>query len=197
MASGPWRGRKKKSAFVDLVGRLDDAARGGLAEDLRKSRHRHDAAVDEVGEDPAGSDGGQLVGVSDEDDAAVGRDRLHQARHEAKVDHGGFVDDEEIAGEGTMAVSRESGHRLILEGAVQGEGLASGAFGKALGGASGRGAEDGLDFFRREDFDEGAEDRRLAGPGSAGEDEEPRGRGPEHGFLLLRRELQRMVALEP
>ena len=83
--------------MVDAVGVGDDGAAGGLAEDLRQPADRHHARVDDVPQDAAGTHGGKLVHVADEDQGGIGRDGPDELVGQHQVHHAGLVDDEHVA----------------------------------------------------------------------------------------------------
>ena len=205
---GPLAGEKEKVGvggivewrdvtFVHLVGGLDDAALGRLPIDMGEPSDRHDSARDQIGEEIARSHGGELVRVADEEDVAMSGDRLEKGGHQAQIDHRGLVDDEEISRERAMAIAGKSHDRLILERAMQGEGLAPRALGEAFRRASRRGAEHRIHFLGGENFDKGAQDRCLADSGTSREDEKTFFRRAEDRVRLFVREPQRMMPLKP
>ena len=74
------KARETLGADVALVkGDLDDPAALGLAEDLGEACGGEHVAVDEVAQDAAGADAGQLVRVADEDQRGVRRQRRRTA----------------------------------------------------------------------------------------------------------------------
>lgn len=176
-------------ALVDGVGGGDDAALRCLAEDFAEVDGGDFLAGDEILKDGAGSDGGELVGVADDEEMGAGGDGAEVLGHEGGVDHGGFVEDEEVAFEGSAVVVAPDAVALEFEEAVHGGGVVTGAGGEALGGASGGGGEDGFDVFRREDGEDAVDDGGFADAGAAGDDEDALGEGGADGVLLAGGEL--------
>ena len=64
-------------------------------------------AVDEVAEDGAGLDGGELVGVADEDEPGPLAQRLEQPGHHRQRHHRGLVDDDDLDGQPVARVVAE------------------------------------------------------------------------------------------
>jgi hypothetical protein len=77
------------------MGAGDDSALGGLAEDLGQPDDRQDA-VDQVAQDVTGTDGRELIDIADEDHGGAEGTARKQLVHEGDIDHGTFVDDEEV-----------------------------------------------------------------------------------------------------
>ena len=83
--------------------------------------------TDDVAEDGAGLDRGQLLGVADQDQAGVGADRLEQAGHERERDHGGLVHDDHVVGQPVQPVVAEAGAIARVEAQQPVQGLARSA----------------------------------------------------------------------
>jgi len=81
---------------VNPVRVADDQALGRLAENLGQPGGGYAAAVDQVAQDIARADRGQLVRVADQQQAVARFDRLQQAAQQKHVDHGGFVDHNQV-----------------------------------------------------------------------------------------------------
>ena len=81
----------------------DDPALRGLAEYFGQAHHGNGAGGDDVGQHLTGSDGRQLVDVADNQQRRVVGDRLEQRLHQHDVDHGGLVDDQQVAVERIVA----------------------------------------------------------------------------------------------
>lgn len=81
---------------VDLVGVGNDLAAGGLAEDFGELGDGSGSAGDDISECGAGTDGGQLVDVADQEKVTVFGEGAKEAVHEEDVYHGAFVDDEQL-----------------------------------------------------------------------------------------------------
>ena len=68
-----------------------------------------------------GADGGELVFVAQQDDAAAVGHGAQQIEHEGEVEHGGFVDDEDVERQGVLRVKlRAHLRRTQFEQAVDG-----------------------------------------------------------------------------
>src|SRR5262245_40079603 len=123
----------------NAVGGADDPALLRLAENLGQAHHRDRAGGDDVVEHGARADGRKLIDIADEQKAGARRHRMQQLIHQKHVDHGRFIDDDEIGVEGPVAVAfAATGDAVELEQAVDGLGFAAGGFGEALGGAASR-----------------------------------------------------------
>jgi hypothetical protein len=95
-----------------------------------------------VGEHVPGSDGWQLVDISNDQQRCVVRDRFHERLHQHDVDHRGLIDHEQIAIERIVRVAFEAAAPGIdLQESVDRLGLDAGRFGHALRGAARGGAE--------------------------------------------------------
>ena len=66
------------------------------------------AGPDDVAEDGARLDRGQLPGVADQHEPGLRPHRLHQPRHERERDHRGLVDDDDVVGQAVAAVVAEA-----------------------------------------------------------------------------------------
>ena len=82
---------------------------GQLLARRRAACRPSDAGPDDVAQDGAGLDRGQLLGVADEDQAGVGADRLDQPGHQRERDHGRLVDHDHVVGQPVQAVVAEAG----------------------------------------------------------------------------------------
>jgi len=83
----------------------------------------------------------------------AGGDGGEQCGGEPHIEHGGFVNNEEVGGEGVVFVgSKAAFGGLKLEKPVESGGVAAGGFGEALGGAARGRGEVYADFLRAEDI---------------------------------------------
>ena len=176
----------------------DDAAPGRLAEHLGQSHHRDRARGDDVGQNLAGTDGGQLVDVAHDQQGRPVRNGVEQGLHQQDIDHRAFVDHQEIAVERALEGPLEGeGLRVELEEAVNGPGLHSGRLGHAPGRTAGRGAEQELHGLGLQDAQDGVDDGRLAHAGAARDDQHLGSERQADGLGLALREGEPGPALDP
>ena len=103
--------------------------------------------------------------------ACVGH-RLHQRLHQQHIDHGGFVDDQQIAVQRIVLVALESAALADRLPAADGWSWPhAGRLGHPLGGAAGRRAEQQLHVLGGQDAQDRVDDGRLADAGPAGDDQ--------------------------
>ena len=138
-------GRRAKIGYrslIDAMGVDDNPARGGLPEHLGEAHHRYSARADDVGQHLPGSDGRQLIDISNDQQRCVIGNCSHKRLHQQDVDHRRLVDDEQIAIEGIISVAFEpAAFGIHLKQPVDRLGLDPGRFGHAFGRAAGRSAE--------------------------------------------------------
>lgn len=155
---------------VDLVGGGDDLASFGLAENFSKPLDGSDCAGDEVSEDRAGTDGGQLVDVADQKKVSMFGEGAKEAAHEGNVDHGAFVNDEQLGVKGAGFVALKSAALGIhFQKTVNGFRRLAGGFGHSFGGAAGGSAEEKGDLFGVKNFEEGAKEGCFSDARAAGD----------------------------
>ena len=171
----------------DVVGVLHDEALGRLPEDLVEADRGHQPRADDLAEDVARADAGQLVGVAHHDDAAAVPQGRDEGLKQPDVHHAHLVEDDHIAFEEVLVVVDEADHAagvVHLQQTVDGGGLAARQLAQALGGPARGGAEGhplGLIFQKLQD---GVDGGGLAGAGAAGEDKAVLGHGLADGFPL-------------
>ncbi len=119
-------------AVVDLVGKGDDAGAARLPEDGVQGADRNAARRDQVAQDIARPDRGQLVCVADKDQGRLLADRLEQGRRQADVKHRAFINNQDISLERILLVALEA-RALKLQQAVDGLGLQADDPAHALG----------------------------------------------------------------
>ena len=103
---------------------------------------------DEILEDVAGADAWELVDVADEEQVRARRHGLEQRGGEARVEHRGFVEHEEVGGERSGFVGDETAAGgIVFEQAVDRRREAAGRLGEPLGGAAGRRGQMHADFL--------------------------------------------------
>ncbi len=102
-------------------------------------RDRSRSTADQVAEHRSGLDGGELVGVADQDQLGVGAHCFQQPGHQRQRDHRGLVDDDEVVGEVVVPVVPETAVRVgsPAEQAVQGRCRGSGWHVDAVAGKPG------------------------------------------------------------
>ena len=122
---------------VDQVGIGNDLRIGGLAEDTRQARHRHQAAGDQIAQHIARPDRGQLIHIADQEQLCAGRHRLEQVIGQQQVEHRGFVYHQVIDLERVFLVALEAQGRGGFQQAVDGTGRVASRFGQTLGGPPG------------------------------------------------------------
>ena len=143
-------------AMIDAVGVGDDVGARFLAKDGLEA---HDGGTaqgcarapftvafygsDDICQDVAGADAGQLVDVADQQEVGAEGDGLEQMVGEHHVEHRGLIHNDEICLERILlvALKRHAFGRLEFEQAVQRAGLAAGGLAQALGGAAGWGGQ--------------------------------------------------------
>ena len=191
-------GEVRQVALVDPVGAGDDPALGRLTEHLRQPHDRHRLAGDQVGQDLARTNRGELVDVAhDQQRRAVGN-RLHQRLHQHDVDHRGLVHNEQVAVERIIRVALESsGLRIDLQQPVNGLRLEPGRLGHALGGTPGRCAQEQFNALRRQDTQDGVDDRGLPDPRPACDHENLGQQRQPNGCNLAFCERQAGLLLDP
>ena len=141
----------------------DDAALGGLAKNFGQPGDRDSAGIDDVGEDLAWPDRGQLVNVADEQQGRFRRYRFHDGEHQRNIHHARLVNDQQVALQRVLLIAREATVQGInLEQAMDGLGLDSRLLGHAFGGASGRRPEQDFHPLGGENAQDGVKQRRLA-----------------------------------
>ena len=140
----------QEMVFIDVtgedgVGQVDDGAALRLAEDLVEPLDGHLAARDQVAEDAARTDAGQLVRVSHEEQTAAFGHRAEKVNQKRDIQHRDLVDDHEVRGEGEIATVNEGPFVSVeLEKSMDGLGFQSRDFFQAFGGAPGRTAQSHL-----------------------------------------------------
>ena len=148
-------GRQRRVAGVNGVGGGDDLALALLAIDdgeprdgRRVRRGLGGGDGDEVFEDVASADARKLVSVADEKQMRARRDGLEERGGEPVIEHRGFVDDEEIGGEGCGFVGDEAtAGGVVFKEAVDRSREAAGGLGETLRGAAGGSGEVDADLF--------------------------------------------------
>ena len=125
-------------ALVDAMSAGDDATLGGLPEHFGEAHHRHGAGRDDVGQHLAGPDRRKLVDVADDQESGPVRHCLHKRLHQHDVDHGGFVNHQQITVERVVVAALEAAALGVdFQQPVDGLRFQAGRLGHALGGAAG------------------------------------------------------------
>ncbi len=154
--------------------------------------------MDEIAEDAARADAGELVGIADpNDDGGIGKCREKICR-ELHINHRRFIEDKDIAFQLVFRIKRKMiRHRIPLEEAVNGLGWGADGFGHALCGAASWGGEDHVQLHQGIDFDEGADDGCFTDAGAACDDGKFIFEGARKGFVLLDGKGEARVAFPP
>ena len=162
------------------MGRLDDAAPVPLSEDPLQTEKGHNSGLENVSKELAGPDGGQLVGVSDEQHRGVAGHGLQQMVAQHDVQHRGLVDHHGIGVQGPLGVPAVTALPwLELQQTVQRLGLPASSLAETLGRPPGGGRQCHPLAESIENRYHGAQYGRLAGPGPARQDKDLL----RHGFV--------------
>ena len=177
-------------AAVDGVRVGDDAAPGGLAENLRQAHSRDDAAADDIGKNVARADGRQLVGIANKDEPTIRAHGTQQRAHKRDVHHGALVENDGVARKRVVLVAPEGDVLVIvahagLKQAVDRLRAPAGQLTHALGGAAGRGGKLGVELEHIKQSENRPDRRRLAGAGATGDGDD----------LVLTRKVERFLLL--
>ena len=178
-------GQLRGLAVVDAVGVDDDAGLLGLAEDLGQSHPRDGAGGEQVPQDFAGADRGELVDVADHQQMRPGRDGLDQLVGQDYVHHRGLVHHDQIGVQRIVAVVFGVAAGLQLQQPVHGGGLVAGQLRQPLGGPAGGRDQHHGGLLGRGELDDGTDGEALAAARPAG----------EHRDLAAERELDRLLLL--
>src|SRR3979490_1939854 len=120
----------------------DDSALRSLAENFGQAYDRHRTGGDNIGEDLARPDRGQLIDIADEHKCGVIRQGTEYRPHQRHIDHRGLVDNEEVAVERRLLIASEStGLWIGFEEPMDRLRLKPGALGEAFGGTTRRCAQ--------------------------------------------------------
>ena len=113
-------GELRGLAVVDAVGVDDDARPLGLAEDLGQADPRDALGGEQVAQDFAGADRGELVDVADEQQMRSVGDRLDQLVGQDHVHHRALIDHDQVGIQGVVAVVFRLAAGLQLKQPVNG-----------------------------------------------------------------------------
>ena len=170
-----------------MVGVLHDQAALCLPEDLVQAHGGHQPGADDLAQNIAGADAGQLVGITYHDNAAAVAQRCDQGLKQLHIHHAHFVQNDHIALEQVLVVVDKADHAagvVHLQKTVDGAGLTAGQltqpFSRAAGGRT-QGHPFRLIF---QQLQNGVDGGGLAGAGAAGEHKAVLGHGFADGFLL-------------
>ena len=175
-------GKKGHLPPVDAVGVGDDVAPRRLAKDLGQAHHGYRPRFDDVLQDVARTDAGQLIHIAHQQQVACRVDRFEQVVGQDQVQHGGFVHDDHIHFQGVLLVAPEAHPFLGLEfeQPVDGPGLAARRLGQTLGRPAGGRGQGVAQAFGFQEADDGPHRRRLARARPAGEDGDLVAQGGPH-----------------
>jgi hypothetical protein len=84
-----------------------------------------------------GTDRGQLVDISDQQQVRAGGDGLAELVGQQQIQHGGFVDDHEVGLQGSVFVVSGVASGFELQNAVDGHRIVPGQFGQPFRGPPG------------------------------------------------------------
>ena len=180
----------QRFARDDVVGILHDEALSGLPEYLVEADRRHQPGADDLAEDIARADAGQLVGVAYHNNTAAVPQGRNEGLEQLDVHHTHLVEDDDVALEQVLIVVDEADHAagvVHFQQAVDGGGFPARQLAQTLGGAA-CGSTEGYPFgLVLQQLQDGVDRGGLAGAGAAGEDKAVLGHGLADGFLLERR----------
>src|SRR5512138_86893 len=87
-----------------------------LAKNSPQDKFGNDAGIDKVAQHAARSNGGQLIDIAEKNQMAARVDGAQQVIHQRQIDHGGFVDDDEIGLQWILFVALKAAvARIVLE----------------------------------------------------------------------------------
>jgi hypothetical protein len=110
-----------------------------LTENLRQAHDWNHSAPDDVGERLAGTNRRQLVDVADKKNGRMVGNGPQERVHKADVDHGGLIDNQEVAGQRIVLVSPEPARlRIRLKQTMDRPRLTPRRLPHPLGGPAGR-----------------------------------------------------------
>ena len=112
-------------------------ARCCLAEDFGQPHERELLGGDEVAQDHAGSDAGQLIDISHNEHLGLTRDGFDKGMSQEQVEHRGFIDDKSLCLQGVVfVVAKLHGLRIESQQPMNGFGFLPGHLCKTLGRSS-------------------------------------------------------------
>ena len=180
------------------MGRHDDPALRRLPKYFCQAHDGNGARLNDVGEDLSRADRGQLVNIADNQQCGFIGQGLEQRLHQHHVDHGGFVDDEQFTVDRVVVVLLEPAIFWIdFEEAVNRLCLEARRLRHALCGAASGRAKKKLDALRRQNAQDGVDDRCLSDARTAGDDEDLRHQSQANGFILAFRQRQTGFLFDP
>ncbi len=190
--------RQGHVALVDAVGIDHNAAFPGLAKNLRQTHHMDDSGGDEIGEHAAGTNGGQLVHVADENQPGGGRKRLQQTVRQRQVHHGELIHDDQVGIQRLPGMAMKGSiMRLELQQSVKSLGFPPGGLGQPARRPPGRGRQPDALLPVLQEAHQGIDEGRLAGARAAGDDQQLALQAPAYRFLLLCCQAQTLALLHP
>ena len=153
------------------MGGADDPAAAALPEDPGKAGNGNFAAGNEVVQDRAGAYGRELVGIPDQDDRCAGTDGAEKRHRQRQVQHGNFIQHEQLMLKGIFAVVNKLAFtRIPFEQTVERGGTDAGGLAHAFGGTSGRRGQHQIQAGGSGTADDLADHSGLADAGTAGDD---------------------------
>ena len=198
IAPGLGAGQVGHLAAVDPVRAGDDPAGRRLAEDLGQPHHRHRPRTDQVRQHLAGPNRRELIHVAHHQQGGRCGDRPGQRVHQLHIDHGGLVDDQQIAFQGVIGSAPEpAGARIDLQQAMDRSGLEPARLAHPLRRPPGGGRAQDRYPLGGEDGEDCPHDRRLADAGPAGDHQQLRGKGKADRLALALGERHADSPLDP
>jgi hypothetical protein len=184
---------------IDAVRVDDDEAVLRLPEDRVQPRDGDHVTGDQVAQNVPRAHRRQLIHVADQKQMAARLDSLEQVIHQQNVHHGGFIHDDHVRVQRVVLVARELDplRRLDFQQPVDGFSLHPRRLAETFRGATRRRAQQHGTAFGPQQLDDAARDGCFPGAGATREDAHLLRERHPHRRLLLLRQANRIVFLEP
>ena len=180
--------RRKTGVKVDVVEGSDVASERVCARILSmvlRQGHTGKSQLEQIVDDIPGADGGKLVPVADDDDAAVLRRGAQKAGQHVNGEHRSLVHDDKLDVVHRLDVEK-IGQIVGVQEAVDGRGGIAGMTGEIPGRLAG--GRTLYEVLRSRMLDDGAGDRRFAAPGPGEQEGQPVAQAHGDRMALLVRE---------